>query len=121
MKQLINQPIIASRLIAVAEDNARRRKDKRWANYVEEAAPEDTHEEEKKDEGERKVKYETVIVTEVSVDAHIFVQNVDEGPKLEGLMGQLREEFSRSPPLAGAFNPKRGIEMIEMRYSRTPS
>ena len=96
------------RLIAIAEDNAKRRKERRWANYVEEAVKEEVEEDDKKDEGERKVSYETVIVTEVANDGKIFAQHVDEGPKLEGLMSQLREEFSRNPPLAGAFIPKKG-------------
>ena len=98
------------RLIAVSEENAKKRKEKRWANYVEEAAKEDDDKEDDKKEeaGERKVKYETVVVTEVTEEAHIYAQHVDEGPKLVGLMNQLREEFSQNPPLAGAFTPQRG-------------
>merc|ERR1711899_72643 len=98
------------RLIAASEENAKKRKEKRWANYVEEAKNDDEEkEDDKKDEaGERKVKYETVVVTEVTEDAHIYAQHVDEGPKLVGLMNQLREEFSQNPPLAGAFTPQRG-------------
>jgi len=63
---------------------------------------------EKKDDGERKVNYQTVVITEVTDDLHIYGQSVDEGPKLEGLMTQLREEFTRSPPLAGAYTPRNG-------------
>jgi len=97
------------RLIAVSEENARKRKEKRWANYVEEAKNDDEEkEDDKKDEQERKVKYETVVITEVTDEAHVYAQHVDEGPKLVGLMKQLREEFSQNPPLAGAFQPKRG-------------
>merc|ERR1712241_595998 len=105
------------RLIAVSEENARKRKEKRWANYVEEAAKEDDDkEDDKKDEaGERKVKYETVVVTEVTEEAHIYAQHVDEGPKLVGLMNQLREEFSQNPPLAGAYTPRRG-EMCAAKF-----
>merc|ERR1719225_2547941 len=62
----------------------------------------------KKDEQERKVKYETVVITEVTDEAHVYAQHVDEGPKLVGLMKQLREEFSQNPPLAGAYQPRRG-------------
>merc|ERR1719412_2932122 len=97
------------RLIAVSEENAKKRKEKRWANYVEEAKNDDEEkEDDKKDEQERKVKYETVVITEVTDEAHVYAQHVDEGPKLVGLMKQLREEFSQNPPLAGAFQPKRG-------------
>ena len=56
----------------------------------------------------RKLNFETVVVTEVTPEAHIYAQHVDEGPKLDSLVNQLREEFSRNPPLAGAFTPKRG-------------
>merc|ERR1719266_1453599 len=52
------------RLIAVSEENAKKRKEKRWANYVEEAKNDDEEkEDDKKDEQERKVKYETVVIT----------------------------------------------------------
>jgi len=97
------------RLIAVSEENAKKSKEKRWANYVEEAAKEDDDkDDEKKDDAERKVKYETVVVTEVTEDAHIFAQHVDEGPKLVNLMKQLREEFQKNPPLAGSYQTKKG-------------
>ena len=39
------------RLIAVAEDNAKRRKDRRWANYVEEEVQHKDEDDEKKDDG----------------------------------------------------------------------
>jgi len=97
------------RLIAVSQDNARKRKEKRWANYVEaEVKDDDEEKDDKKDEAERKVKYETVVITEVTDEAHVYAQHVDEGPKLVNLMNQLREEFSQNPPLAGAYTPKRG-------------
>jgi len=98
------------RLIAVSEDNAKRSKEKRWANFVEQAATvdDDKDGDDKKDDSERKVKHETVVVTEVTDEAHIYAQHVDEGPKLVGLMNQLREEFTQNPPLAGSYTPKRG-------------
>merc|ERR1719210_2747098 len=96
------------RLIAIAEENAKRRKDKIWANYVEEEVKTTEVEDDKKDDGERKVNHQTVVITEVNDDAHVYAQHVDEGPKLEGLMDQLREEFTRNPPLAGAYTPRNG-------------
>lgn len=54
------------------------------------------------------MKYEKVVVTEVTDDGKIYAQHVDEGPKLEQLMKEIREEFSANPPLAGAYQPKRG-------------
>lgn len=96
------------RQISNAEDNAKRRKDKRWANYVEEKVMDNEEDEDKKEaEAERKVKYEKVMITEVTADGKFFAQTVEEGPKLEKLMGQIREEFSTNPPLAGSYQPKR--------------
>merc|ERR1712223_662424 len=96
-----------------AEDSAKRRRIRRWANYSEEEANKDTtkveEESEKKDsEEERKVNYTKVVATEVTDDAKVYAQHIDEGPKLEGLMKQIREEFSTNPPLAGAYQPKKG-------------
>jgi staphylococcal nuclease domain-containing protein 1 len=102
------------RLIAVAEENAKGRMDKRWANYVEKVYVEEH--DDKKDEGERNIKYETVVVTEVTPEARIYAQNVDEGPKLENLMKQLREEFTRNPPLAGSYTAKRGKQNKQSFY-----
>ena len=50
-----------------------------------------------------------VLVTEVTQDGKFFAQHVDEGPKLEQLMKQMREEFGTNPPLAGVYQPKRGL------------
>lgn len=47
-------------------------------------------------------------MTEVTPEAKIFAQTVSEGPKLEQLMREIRTEFSTNPPLAGAYQPKRG-------------
>lgn len=55
-----------------------------------------------------KVNYEKVIVTEITDEGKIYAQHVDEGPKLEQLMKDIRAEFSNNPPLAGAYQPKRG-------------
>ena len=47
-------------------------------------------------------------MTEVTPDGHFFAQHVDEGPKLEQLMKQIREEFIANPPLTGAYQPRKG-------------
>ena len=99
--------------IQIAEDSAKRRKIRRWANYSEEEAKKDVaktdeENEKKENEEERKVNYTKVVVTEVTQEAKIYAQHVDEGPKLEALMKQIREEFSSNPPLAGAYQPKKG-------------
>merc|ERR1712226_1740408 len=103
------------RFIAIAEENAKRRREKIWAGWVEptedttEADEEAKAAEEAKDaESERKVNYEKVVVTEVTDEAKVFVQVVDSGPKLEELMKEIRAEFTSNPPLSGAYQPKRG-------------
>merc|ERR1712226_868157 len=99
--------------IQSAEDSAKRRKVRRWANYNEEEANKelakvDEDKEKKENEEDRKVNYTKVVVTEVTQEAKIYAQHIDEGPKLEALMKQIREEFSSNPPLAGAYQPKKG-------------
>jgi staphylococcal nuclease domain-containing protein 1 len=98
------------RLILQAEETAKRKKLRRWANFVETvvAATEAEEEDAKENDAERKVHYEKVLVTEVSQDGKFFAQHVDEGPKLEQLMKQMREEFTSNPPLAGVYQPKKG-------------
>ena len=59
-------------------------------------------------EGERKINYIDAFVTEVTDEAKVFVNHVDEGKKLEELMGELRSEFTTNPPLAGAHQPRKG-------------
>lgn len=95
------------RQIQAAEDNAKRRKDKLWANYVEQEPAAAEKEDEKKDDGERKTDYKKVIVTEITPEAKVYAQSVSEGPKLEQLMKEIRQEFTDNPPLAGAYQPKR--------------
>lgn len=104
------------REIAAAEENAKRRRERIWANYNEEeekaaaqAQLDLAHEDDdKKEDEDRKVNYIKVCVTEVTPDAKIYAQHVDEGPKLEQLMKEIRNEFSSNPPLAGAYQPKKG-------------
>lgn len=104
------------RALKAAEDQAKGAKKNRWANWVEPDPTEDvkTHEGEndvvEKDEkapADRKTKMENVIVTEVTPSLHFFAQHTDSGPKLESLMSKLRQDFKASPPVTGAYNPKR--------------
>jgi len=54
------------RQLQSAEDNAKRRKDRMWANYVEKAPEDEAEEQTKKDENEeRKISFQKVVVTEV--------------------------------------------------------
>jgi staphylococcal nuclease domain-containing protein 1 len=100
-----------------AEDNARQAKKKVWVNYT----GEEEHEAEKEAmealtlNEERKVNYEDVVVTEVTDDGKIYAQSVADGPAVEKLMDNLREEFTTNPPLSGAYQPKRN-EMCAAKF-----
>lgn len=96
------------RSLKSAEDSAKAAKKKIWANYVEEVKEEEVKEEDKDDKvTERKVNQEKVVVTEITPELHFYAQHSDQGAKLESLMAKLRKEFQDSPPLSGAFTPKR--------------
>merc|ERR1712071_619341 len=57
---------------------------------------------------ERKTNYQTVVITEVTPELRFFIQKVDQGPALEQLMTQLRQEMDTNPPLAGSYTCPRG-------------
>nr|CAD7439287.1 unnamed protein product [Timema bartmani] len=95
------------RSLKAAEDSAKAKKLRRWKDYVEE----DEEEEKKQEEDrvlERNIDYQDVVITEATQELHFYAQSVKEGPKLETLMAKIEQEFSANPPLAGAYNPKRG-------------
>nr|QBI71278.1 ebna2 binding protein P100 [Liposcelis bostrychophila] len=89
-----------------AEDAAKAKKEKIWKDYVEKEEKEEKVEEEVVTE--RKVDYQTVVVVEGTRDLRFYAQNVDQGPRLEALMNQIRQEFQSKPPLPGAYTPKKG-------------
>eukprot|EP00092_Neocalanus_flemingeri_P012907 GFUD01013906.1.p1 GENE.GFUD01013906.1~~GFUD01013906.1.p1 ORF type:complete len:911 (-),score=260.11 GFUD01013906.1:493-3225(-) len=91
-----------------AEDNAKNSKKRIWTNYSGEEDPVAIEEEEKAALNEdRKVSYTEVLVSEVTNEGKIYACNVSDGPALEKLMDNLREEFITNPPLAGAYQPKK--------------
>jgi len=93
-------------MIKNAEDSAKGAKKRIWTNYTEENAP--TEEDEAKTlNEERKVSLEKVLVTEVTDEGKVYACNVKDGPALEKLMSNLREEFIANPPLAGAYQPRK--------------
>nr|CAG4648501.1 EOG090X01F7 [Polyphemus pediculus] len=94
------------RSLQVAEENAKAKKIRLWANYTGEKEVKPVHEEETV--FERKTNYQSVVITEVTPELHFYVQKVDQGPSLEQLMTQLRQELNTNPPLGGAYNPKKG-------------
>lgn len=96
------------RQLKSAEDKAKKQKKRIWASYVEEPEVEEIKEEEKEDKNvERKVNYERVLITEVTPELHFFAQHSDQGAQLESLTSKLRKELQLSPPLTGAYTPKR--------------
>lgn len=96
------------RQLKSAEDAAKAAKKKVWANYVEVEETEEVKEEEKDDKVvERKVHHEKIVITEISPELLFYVQQTEQGAKLEALLSKLRQEFQSSPPLSGAFTPKK--------------
>jgi len=57
---------------------------------------------------ERKINYQTVIITEITNELHLYAQNAETGPALVTLMEQLRSDLNANPPLPGAYTPKKG-------------
>ncbi|EEB10167.1 nuclease domain-containing protein, putative [Pediculus humanus corporis] len=94
------------RALKMAEDAAKARKEKIWKDYVEEVEKEEKPEDEPMTE--RKIDYQTVVVVEATSDLRFYAQMVDQGPRLEVLMNQIRQEFQTNPPLPGAYTPKKG-------------
>lgn len=101
------------RALCNAEDTAKARKDKIWKNYN---ADEEKAKQEEEKVIERKVDYQRVVVIEVTPELHVHAQQEDQAPKLENMLGRLRQELAANPPLAGAYNPKRG-ELCAAKYA----
>ncbi|XP_019633158.1 PREDICTED: staphylococcal nuclease domain-containing protein 1-like [Branchiostoma belcheri] len=85
-----------------AEEEAKKEKIKMWANYEE---PKDIVVVE---ESERNVSYKDVVVTEVGEEMKFYAQHVETGPHLEKMMEELRTEMTDTPPLQGAYTPRKG-------------
>lgn len=96
-----------------AENRAKAKRKNIWKDYVEKPVEEESKEDwddtpEVSAPVDRKVKYESVVVTEVTPDLHFYAQHTEQGAKLEELMSKLRQEFKAMPPVTGAYAPKRG-------------
>uniref|UniRef100_A0A2M4BCK9 Staphylococcal nuclease domain-containing protein 1 n=1 Tax=Anopheles marajoara TaxID=58244 RepID=A0A2M4BCK9_9DIPT len=113
------------RALKEAENRAKARKRNIWKNYVEKQAEEEngTGQKDEIDDApeanapaDRKVKYETVVVTEVTPELRFYAQHADQGTKLEELMSKLRQDFKAMPPVTGAYVPKRG-DLCAARFS----
>ncbi|KFM78204.1 Nuclease domain-containing protein 1, partial [Stegodyphus mimosarum] len=91
------------RALQTAQEEAQKKKVKMWESH--ESFEPETKEEEV---SERVVNYKKVMVTDVRLDLTFYAQHVDEGPKLEEMMLNLRQEFTSNPPLPGSYTPKKG-------------
>lgn len=100
------------RALTEAEGRAKAKRKNIWKDYVEKVEDENKENEDEKEDPaapvDRKVKYENVVITEVSPDMHFYAQHADQGAKLEELMTKLRQEFRAMPPVTGSYNPRRG-------------
>ena len=104
-----------------AEADAKRKRIGIWKDWkeeehneaIEEAINEELTEKETSDLDKRK----KVVVTNVTNDLSSFhAQYVDDGPKLEELLTELREELSSNPPLPGAYKPTKG-DVVVAKFS----
>lgn len=93
-------------VLNAAENKAKEKKLNRWKNYVEPLEVLETVE--KNEPTERVVVQKKIVITEITPELHFYGQLVENGPKLEQLMDQLRTELESRPPVQGAYTPKAG-------------
>ncbi|GFS55544.1 staphylococcal nuclease domain-containing protein 1 [Trichonephila inaurata madagascariensis] len=99
--------------LQAAQENAQKNKIKMWEKY------EPVELEPKEDLTDRVLKYIKVSITENKedpTDLVFYAQHHDDGPALEELMKELREEMNTNPPLVGSYTPKKG-EICAAKYS----
>ncbi|XP_076152364.1 staphylococcal nuclease domain-containing protein 1 [Alosa pseudoharengus] len=89
-----------------AEEPARQRREKIWANY--EDKPTEEVAALQSEEKERVAKYRAVYVTEITDELHFYAQDVETGAQLESLMETMRAEIAAQPPVEGSYAPRRG-------------
>lgn len=101
--------------LTAAEERAKAQKLKMWEHVVEQekAAAE---EKAAMDVAERSVKYRPVLVTDVFSTLKVAVQFIEDGPKLEQMMRELRSTLAADPPLPGSVTPRRG-DIVVAKFS----
>lgn len=103
--------------LCAAEQRAKKAKLGLWASYVDEDAAAQAEIAAAADKTERTVNYRKVVITDVQKGNLKFAaQNVDDGPKLERMMEELRKELRNNPPVIGAYSPRRG-DLCVARFS----
>lgn len=95
-----------ARAIKTAQENAIKKRIGIWKDYVE--VEKETERERNATVQDRVVKYEKVIITEVTPEGNFYSQNVDLGNNLESLMERIHQEFKANAPLPGSYVPRRG-------------
>ncbi|XP_075991431.1 staphylococcal nuclease domain-containing protein 1 [Anticarsia gemmatalis] len=95
-----------ARAIKTAEENASKKRIGIWKDYVE--VEKETEKERNAPIQDRTVKYEKVVITEITPEGNFYAQNVDLGSKLESLMDKIHQEFKNNAPLPGSYIPRRG-------------
>ena len=48
------------------------------------------------------------MISEITDDGRIYAQYCSDGPAVEKMMDNIVQEFTTSPPLGGAYTPKKG-------------
>ncbi|KAJ8736999.1 hypothetical protein PYW07_000270 [Mythimna separata] len=95
-----------ARQIKTAEENAMKKRIGLWKDYVE--VEKETEKERNAPIQDRTVKYEKVLITEITSEGTFYAQNIDLGTKLENLMERIHQEFKNNAPLPGSYIPRRG-------------
>ncbi|GFT29562.1 staphylococcal nuclease domain-containing protein 1 [Nephila pilipes] len=101
------------RALQTAQEEAQKKKLKMWENY------EPVELEPKEEQTDRVINYKKVTITDYKenlTDLIFCAQHYDDGPKLEELMTELRQELSSNPPLVGSYVPKKG-EICAAKYA----
>lgn len=100
-----------------AEQRAKKAKLGMWANWTDEDPAVQAEIAAAADKSERTVNYRKVVVTDVQKGNLKFAaQSVEDGPKLERMMKDLREQLKNNPPVAGGYVPRRG-DLCAARFS----
>lgn len=103
-----------ARAIKLAEENAIKKRIGIWKDYVE--VEKEIEKEKNAPVQDRTVKYDKVIITEVTPEGNFYAQNIESGAKLEALMDKIHQEFKTNAPLPGSLVPKRG-QICAARFS----
>ncbi|MFH4979105.1 hypothetical protein AB6A40_005814 [Gnathostoma spinigerum] len=101
--------------LCAAEQKAKKAKLGMWADWTEEdVAQAEILAAEKKD---RTIDYRKVVATDVQRGSlKFYAQNTEDGPKIEKMMKELREELQTHPPVMGSYTPHRG-DLCVARFS----